>query len=195
MYERLTRTNETGRQAMSTSIRAGRNTVACLIGLLCASRPIAAELVQLKSRFDPEQVQWVAQPGDAHVSGTALLTLGDGSRKNCAGFKVELLPVAEYSSERIRLTYGNNRQGQILLNQNPPAFTPDAPEYHELLLKSQCDEQGVFAFDKVPAGEYYVMVFIIWHDMAGGEKRPQGGAVMKRIRVGAGAQVRVAMGG
>ena len=180
---------------MSTSIRAGRNSVAWLIGLLRASCPIAAELVQLKTQFDPGQVQWIAQPGDAHVSGTAFLTLGDGSRKSCAGFNVELLPVADYSSERIRLTYGNNQQGQILLDQNPPAFTPDAPEYHELLLKAQCDEQGVFAFDEVPAGEYYVMVFVIWHDMAGGEKRPQGGAVMKRIRVGAGAQVRVAMGG
>lgn len=180
---------------MSKRIRAVTNAAACLLGLLYASHPIAAELVHLKSRFDPGQVQWVAQPGDAHVSGTAFLTLSDGSRKSCAGFKVELLPVADYSNERIRLTYGNNQQGQILLDQNPPAFTPDAPAYHELLLKSQCDEQGVFAFNKVPAGEYYVMVFIIWHDTVGGAKRPQGGAVMKRIRVGARAQVRVAIGG
>lgn len=180
---------------MNTSIPTARNAAACLLGLLYASRPIAAEPIQLKSRFDPEQVQWVAQPGDAHVSGTAFLTLGDGTRKSCAGFNVELLPVADYSSERIRLTYGNNQQGQILLDQNPPAFTPDAPAYHELLLKSQCDEQGVFAFNKVPAGEYYVMVFVIWRDMVGGAMRPQGGAVMKRIRVEAGAQVSVAMGG
>lgn len=166
----------------------------CAFSLLGVCHAFATEPVQLKTRFDAEQVRWVRQPGDAHVSGMAFLTLADGSRKSCAGFKVELLPVADYSDERIRLTYGNNRQGQILLSQNPPAFKPDAPEYHELLLKSECDAQGVFEFSEVPQGEYYVMVFIIWNEADGGQNSPQGGALMQRIGVERGGRIQIAMG-
>lgn len=168
---------------------------ASLMGFLIAIPLVASEPLHLKSRFDPAQVQWVTQPGDAQVTGTAFLVLGDGTRKSCAGFKVELLPVADYSNERIGLTYGNNRSGQILLEQNPPAFTPDDPAYHALLLKSQCDADGRFLFERVPAGEYYVMVFVIWKETAGEKQFRQGGAVMKRIQVAPGARMNIAMGG
>lgn len=167
---------------------------AYILGLLVSLPLAASEPLQLKSRFDPAQVQWVAQPGDAEVTGTAFLVLADGARKSCAGFKVELLPVADYSSERIGLTYGNNQAGQILLEQNPPAFTPDDPGYHELLLRSQCDADGRFVFEQVPAGEYYVMVFVIWTETGSDKSSRQGGAVMQRIRVAPGARLNVAMG-
>jgi hypothetical protein len=91
--------------------------------------------------------------------------------------------VAAYSRERITRTYGNDRQGQILLEQNPPKFTPDAPEYHEMLLKGACDASGEFRFERVPAGDYFVMAFIIWDDTAGAMPRKAGGAAMKRIHV------------
>ena len=183
---------------------------AAVLGLCttCASALTAAEPLRLDSRFDASAVQWVTQAGDSQVTGTAFLTLADGSRRSCAGFKVELLPVAEYSNERIRLTYGNNQQGQILLEQHPPKFTPDDPAYHELLLKSQCDAQGVFDFRQVPAGEFYVMVFVIWEEAGAdptpgqperlsGPARPRhqrGGALMKRIRVEPAARLEVTLG-
>lgn len=145
----------------------------------------AAGPVPLTAPFRAEDVAFVKQPGKATVSGTAVLKLADGTLKSCAGFNVELLPIAGYSSERIFRTYGNTREGQILLEQNPPKFTPDVKEYHELLLKSACDAKGQFRFEKVPAGEYFIMAFIIWDETSGGAPRKAGGAVMKRIRVGA----------
>jgi hypothetical protein len=145
----------------------------------------AAGPVTLTAPFRVEEVSFVKQPGEATVSGTAALRLADGTSKSCAGFNVELLPVAAYSSERIARTYGNTREGQILLEQNPPRFTPDVKEYHELLLKSVCDAKGQFRFSQVPAGEYFIMAFIIWDDTSSATPRKTGGAVMKRIRVGA----------
>jgi hypothetical protein len=145
----------------------------------------AAGPVTLTAPFRAEDVSFVKQPGTATVSGTATLKLADGTLKGCAGFNVELLPIAAYSSERIQKTYGNTRQGQILLEQNPPKFTPDVKAYHEMLLKSACDAKGQFRFEKVPAGEYFIMAFIIWDDASSGAPRKTGGAVMKRIRVGA----------
>lgn len=137
----------------------------------------AAEPLTVTAPFRQEEVSFVKQPGKATVSGQARLKLADGTLKSCAGFNVELLPVTAYSSERIFKTYGNTREGQILLEQNPPKFTPDVKQYHEMLLKGVCDAKGKFRFEKVPAGEYFIMGFIIWDKT--------GGAVMKRIRVGA----------
>lgn len=161
--------------------------ISALIAWWLPAASWAHEPVQLDSRFDAAQVRWAMEPGDAEVIGTAAIRLEDRTTRDCAGFKVELLPVADYSSERIRRTYGNNEGGQILLSQNPPRFTPDAPEYHEMLLKSTCDAHGTFRFSKVPAGDYYLMVFIIWDAGVGNATSKAGGAAMRRIHVAAGS--------
>ena len=81
------------------------------------------------------------------------------------------------------VTYGNDQQGQILMEQNPPKFTPDVPEYHDMLIKGACDVRGEFNFSTVPAGDYFVIAFIIWDDASGRTPRKTGGGVMKRIQV------------
>ena len=43
------------------------------------------------------------------------------------------------------------------MEQNPPKFVPDEPEYHEMLIKGSCDQHGEFHFRNVPAGEYFVI--------------------------------------
>lgn len=138
----------------------------------------AAELIQLKNQFNRDDVKWIQTNGNASISGTAFLQLNEKEQKGCAGFGVELLPVAKYSNERILKTYGNNSRGQVLLKDNPPKFTPDHPEYHELVRKSECDETNHFSFKDLPAGDYYVMVFIIWKNETGAN---DGGALMKRV--------------
>jgi hypothetical protein len=149
--------------------------------------------VQLSSTFSIDEVRWVRGSGDSTVSGKAFLKLRDGSVKNCAGFNIELLPVAAYSSERIFKTYGSNEAGQVLLEDNPPKFTPDVKEYHEYLLKSSCDAGGEFRFEQVPAGNYYVMAFIIWDVEGSTPPSKAGGGVMKRIQVTSGSHVLVDM--
>jgi hypothetical protein len=159
---------------------------AWLVGLAAA-----ATIVQLDSTFNVDDVSWVRAPGNSSVSGKAFLKLRDGSEKDCAGFSVELLPVATYSSERIFRTYGNNRAGQVLLEDNPPQFTPDAPGYHEYVLNGRCDAAGEFRFDKVPAGDYFVMAFIIWELPGLTPPVKTGGALMKRIHVNPRASLQV----
>jgi hypothetical protein len=151
----------------------------------------AVTTIQLDSTFNVDDVRWVREVGNSSVSGKAFLKLRDGSEKDCAGFNVELLPVATYSSERIFRTYGNNRAGQVLLEDNPPQFTPDAPGYHEYVLKGTCDAAGEFRFDKVPAGDYFVMVFIIWELSGLNPPVRTGGALMKRIHVNPRANLQV----
>lgn len=143
----------------------------------------AAEPVQLTNQFNLDEVKWVKDVGNSSVKGKAFLKLPGGEYKGCAGFNIELLPVSKYSSERIYKVYGNNEQGQILLKDNPPKFTPDPKEYHELLIKGQCNENNEFLFANVKSGDYYVMAFIIWDTEVDGKPAKDGGAVMKRIHV------------
>jgi len=165
-----------------------------LAGPVFAAAALAGEPVKLDHVFNIDEVSFVKQPGNSTVTGTAFITLADGTVKNCAGFNVELLPVAAYSTERIVRTYGNDQQGQILMDQNPPKFTPDAPEYHEALLKGACDARGQFRFSNVPEGDYFVMAFIIWEDASGATPRKQGGAAMKRIHVVASSAIEAHVG-
>ena len=165
-----------------------------LAGLFACSAVSSAEPLTVDSPFNLAELKFVREPGNAAISGRAVLELAGGLLKDCAGFKVEMLPVTAYSSERIFKTYGNVQRGQILLEQNPPKFVPDVKEYHELLLKSSCDAQGVFHFENVPAGDYFVMAFLIWEEQAGDSERKTGGALMQRLRVGNNDRVAIEMG-
>lgn len=165
-----------------------------LAGFAACAAVDSAEPLTVESAFNLEDLEFVREPGQASVTGRAVLALPGGVLKNCAGFNVEMLPVTAYSSERILKTYGNVQRGQILLEQNPPKFVPDVKEYHELLLKDSCDAQGVFHFEKVPAGDYFVMAFLIWEEKSGDSVRKTGGAVMHRLKVGAQDRVAVDMG-
>jgi hypothetical protein len=166
---------------------------ASILGLALAAAAVASEPVKLDNAFDPQAVSFVKQTGTSAVSGKASIKLADGTVRNCAGFNIELLPVAAYSKERIVKTYGNDQQGQILMEQNPPKFTPDAPEYHDMLIKGACDVRGEFTFSNVPAGDYFVIALIIWDDAFSATPRKMGGGAMKRIQVLPEARVEVSM--
>lgn len=149
---------------------------------IAAALPIQAlsqPLIQLQSPFVLKDIQFIHNPGNAIVQGTASIQLEDGSLKNCAGFTIELLPSAAYADERILKTYRNNERGQILMSEQPPRFTPDDKRYHANVRKTQCDSEGRFVFKHVAAGTYYVMAFIIWSE----DGTKYGGGVMRRMTI------------
>ncbi len=166
-----------------TIARMPRQLRSLMVGLIFAAAAAAGDPVELDSKFILDDVRFVKLHGNSTVAGKAFLKLANGTFKDCAGFNIELLPVAAYSNERIVRTYGNDQQGQILMEQNPPKFTPDVPEYHDMLIKGACDQRGEFNFSNVPGGDYFVVAFIIWDDASGPSPRKTGGGVMKRIHV------------
>lgn len=152
---------------------------------------LASEPIKLSSSFNEDEVNWIKGKGGSSVSGTASIKLESGVNKGCASFKVELLPVASYSNERIFKTYGNNVGGQILISQNPPKFEPDVKEYHELVIATTCDAKGEFQFNDVPQGDFYILAFIIWNEERDGVSKTLGGAVMRKIQVKENSKLRV----
>lgn len=170
--------------------RTSRSLVFCLF-LFNISLCLASEPIKLSSSFNEDDVSWVKDKGGSSVSGTASIKLEDGVNKGCASFKVELLPVASYSNERIFKTYGNNAGGQILISQNPPKFEPDVKEYHELVIATTCNATNEFQFNDIPQGDFYILAFIIWNEESDGVSKTLGGAVMKKIQVKENSKVRV----
>lgn len=162
--------------------------------MLCGGSAYSEDLVELETRFDMDEVSWILVEGDSSIGGQAFLNMPNGDVKGCAGFNVELLPVADYANERILKTYGNNTSGQILLRDSPPKFTPDAEGYHEMGIKGQCNQENDFLFEGINAGEYYVIAFIIWdHQDGDAPAEKDGGGVMKRVSVARGEHKTVLM--
>ncbi|RYG12397.1 MAG: hypothetical protein EOO07_19115 [Chitinophagaceae bacterium] len=157
--------------------------IACISCASISQLTFSSTPVELKNEFSVDEIKWVTKKGNSSVYGEAFLKLNDGTLKDCSGFNIELLPAAKYSNERIFKTYGNNNSGQILLEDNPPKFTPDVKEYHEMLIKSTCDNDGKFIFNNVPSGNYYLIAFIIWDANESNKPTKTGGAVMKRVEI------------
>lgn len=151
--------------------------------LLLSPLVFSLEPIQLENTFNIDDVKWVKTVGNSSIHGKAFIKLKNNETKGCAGFGVELLPVAKYSNERIFKTYGNNDHGQILMEDNPPKFTPDAKEYHDMVIKTTCNSNNEFSFNNISAGEYYVIGFIIWEINENAKAVKTGGAVIKKIKV------------
>lgn len=164
------------------------------ICLLHSPFAFSLEPIQLESSFNIDEVKWVKKSGSSSIHGKASITLKNHESKGCAGFGVELLPVAKYSNERILKTYGNNDHGQILMEDNPPKFIPDTPEYHDMVIKTTCNAANEFVFNNISAGEYYVIGFIIWDVNEEGKIVKSGGGVMKKIKVQPGSASEAMLG-
>ncbi len=157
--------------------------------LLLSPFAFSQEPIQLENVFNLEEVKWVKTVGNSSIHGKAFIKLKNNETKGCAGFGVELLPVAKYSNERIFKIYGNNDHGQILIEDKIPKFTPDAKGYHDMVIKTKCNANNEFTFNNISFGEYYVIGFIIWDINENGKAVKTGGAVMKKVKVASNAKV------
>lgn len=162
--------------------------VSSIFILLVSSLAFSQEPIQLENTFNNDDVKWVKTAGNSSIYGKAFLKLKNNETKGCAGFGVELLPVAKYSNERIFKIYGNNDHGQILVEDNLPKFTPDAKGYHDMVIKTKCNADNEYAFNNITAGEYYVIGFIIWEINENSKTVKTGGAVMRKVTVAANAK-------
>jgi hypothetical protein len=131
--------------------------------------------IAVSEPFDEIATRELIRDGAGAVKGSALFRQQGGGVVTCAGFPVSLFPVTPYSRARMVALYGDPDGGY-----NPgrnPIFVPDPPAYAALARSTQCDAQGFFKFDRLPAGDFYVAVPILWQ--IGGAR--QGGFLSTRI--------------
>ena len=145
---------------------------------------------ELQTKFNPKDVSWINDKGNATIKGQAFLNTKGGTVVTCAGNTVSLTPVNSYSSERMNAIYGSNDSGyKDELSASMITFKPKAPqEYYSLTRTTRCDAQGNFKFKDVLSGKgYYITTTVIW----GVEWVKEGGYLMLKVNPASGETLEV----
>jgi hypothetical protein len=148
------------------------------------------EPIKLATSFNAEEVAWAKKKGTGTLIGSAVIQTQGGTPRSCAAREVALTPVAAYSTERIQNIYGNTTKGFRGVLQGSMKL-PDDPGYQASHIVSVCDAQGSFHFDDLASGEYFVVTTITW--VTPGSIIPEGGVLMRRVKIEAGRTVRTVL--
>ena len=123
--------------------------------------------------------------GTATVKGNAFLRQRGGGVVTCAGYKAGLVPLTSYAKQRIQKLYQTTDGTKLYQDVSDFAqysgfeYRPDVPEYYEDHFEADCNSNGIFVFNNIPAGEYFVYASVYWQVGNSG----QGGHVGKYITV------------
>ena len=152
-----------------------------IIALLFIAFTGCEQVIETTSLYNPNDAAYIHEDGSAVIEGQAFLRTVIGEVRTCAGSEVLLLPVTEYSAERMWITYGNISGGRSLEDQKPD--DPD-PRYWRDALYSMCDAEGDFLFTGVPPGEYFITSSVWWEaPQSAYYSSTEGADLMKRIKV------------
>jgi len=162
-----------------------RATLACLALAGCVT---PAAPVQMVSTFDPAEVAWSRGKGDATLEGSALLRTRGGDVRTCAGYPVSLTPESKYAAERMMVLFKGGSEGYlpVMMYVAPPTFASTDPGYTASVREVTCDPQGKFVFKDIPAGNYFVTTKVYWEVPQQYVSEPQGGTLMKAVKLEAG---------
>lgn len=168
--------------------------VVCLaLGSLAGCANYDVQPAHVAALYDPAEVAWSKAEGTNRIEGSALLRTQGGEVRTCAAFEVQLIPAAAYATERMMVRYLNPTRGFIRsLNVRP--FN-DPAQYHADTRITICDAQGMFAFDKLPDGKYYIETTVDWsaYDSTLGFTLRQGGLLMQQVELSGGETERVVL--
>lgn len=156
--------------------------------ILCACAP-TAKLVDLESEFNATEAASLLESGPNSITGSAVIRQRGGSTVNCAGNDVRLIPVTDYTTERIRTIYGETEQGYVSFSGSVPMyeFDPDPAAYYQNTRIEQCDAQGMFEFTHIADGQFFVVTTIIWES----GNLTYGGHLMRSVSLEGGETKRV----
>ena len=154
--------------------------IAALSVIVLAGCVPTRQVIKTTSVYNPEDAAYIHEEGNAVIEGQAFLRTMIGEVRTCAGARVYLLAVTEYSKERFRNLYGNINEGRSYVNN---VDDPD-PRYWKDWLHTVCDAEGDFRFTGIPPGEYFIAAGVWWQVPQGVySSSTEGADLMKRIRI------------
>lgn len=128
--------------------------------------------------FKADDFAWSVKAGTARIQG---LTARGAS---CAGKTVALTPVTPYSRERIRALYGSVDYAIVPMEAvRAKTIVNDNPAMRGYVRFTTCESSGVFLFERLPAGPYFVISEV--NDPSGAK------IIMRRIDAVAGRTLQV----
>lgn len=146
---------------------------------------------QIAAPFDAAEAKKLMEPGKNKIVGSALMRQQGGGVVTCAGNRVTLFPALAYTEERMAHMFGSGQKGfaPTVGYSGPVRFEPDPPEFTTALRESLCDAQGMFEFDAVAEGDFYVSTSVKW---SVGYAR-QGGVLLQRVKVAGGETKKIVL--
>ena len=134
--------------------------------------------------FNAHDFAWSAEHGAAGIRAQVAFSL-DGRRYSCVAQTVILTPDAPFSRSRMIALYGSADRAALPVTEvrSRQAARPSS-DYSAFVRKSVCDAQNRFAFQGLPAGDWYAIVVV--QPIGGGEQM----ALMRRIRTRPGGAIR-----
>lgn len=153
--------------------------------------PQGPQLVVLTAKFSPKEANFIFDKGTASISGRAFIRATGGKIKTAQGSSATLLPVTKYSEQRVNAIYGRSGIATRKVNF---AKNSDDPRYHVYTRTVSVGAGGAFKFTALSPGEYFVTTGINWSapDTSGKTNR-KAVALVKRVRVGEGQNVKVVL--
>ena len=99
-----------------------------------------------------------------------------------------LTPLTPYSRERIRALYGSVDYAVLPMEAvRAKTIVNDNPAMRGYVRGARCDAKGVFVFEKLPAGQYFIIAEV---DDASGAK-----VIMRQVKAVAGRTLQVPLNG
>ncbi|MBQ4802129.1 hypothetical protein J8L88_04620 [Aquimarina sp. MMG015] len=142
--------------------------VLLILSSSCANKDKKVDItIKIKSEFIEENVKWFNNEGSSSIKGIAKFKSKNGDIGFGKDFRIELNPYSAYTKERLNHIYENDDSAYVYIEDGIPKFVPDPEGYHNTR-KAMCNEKGEFEFTGLPAGEYYVIAFMLWDETGGG---------------------------
>lgn len=136
----------------------------------------------IQAPFRADDFAWSVKPGAARIKG---LTAHNSS---CAGKAVALTPLTPYSRERIYALYGSTDYAVVPVEVvRARVIANDNPAMRGYVRSARCDANGGFLFEKLPAGQYFIISEV---KEAGGDK-----VIMRRVTAVAGRTLQAPLNG
>lgn len=123
--------------------------------------------ITIANKFNNEEVNWFKTKGNGTITGIAKFKSKNGELRFGEEFRIELMPYCLYTEERLSAIYINKNSGYVYIEDGIPKFTPDPDGYHDTI-KTMCNKDGEFEFRNLPAGDYYIIAFMLWEKTGGG---------------------------
>lgn len=163
-----------------------------LIGCQTAPvKPAPVEIIQAQIKYDASKISWVYKEGTGKVSGQAFLRTMSGNVKTCAGLRVLLVPVSDYSSERMSVIYGATDKGYKPYSQANAPLEPISKDFVATFRNTNCNAQGEFSFSGLPVGSYFVLADVLWKVRV--SEGFEGGTLLQKVTIEHGKDKKILM--
>jgi hypothetical protein len=149
----------------------------------CGTTPVSK--VRMLNSFDAAEAKSLLASGKNSIHGSALMRQVGGGVVSCAGTQVRLIPATAYAQERMVFIYQSGTAGTksaMQLQLNPDPFEATDPKYFEMQKVAICDAQGVFKFNDVADGDFFIITQITWKANPSSSFF-EGGTMMRRVQV------------